>query len=85
MGGDEDLKHTYVGPFNRSLRRPESKTNVLVPSSSALADLLALGGFHFVVEEDVRLLLESPLGLHGQFGRHVCGTFSTVVSKGSAN
>lgn len=74
-------KHTYVGPLNRSLRGPESKSNVLVPSSSALANLLALRAFRFGVEEDVRLLLESPLGLHCQFGRHNCGTSLTVVLK----
>lgn len=84
-GDDEELKHTYVGPLNCSLRRPKSKSNVLVPSSSALAHLLALRAFRFGVEEYVRLLLESPLGLHGQFGRHDCGTLSTVMLEESTN
>lgn len=42
----------------------ETKTDLLIPSLGLLVDL-GLG-----VLEDVRLLLESTLGLNGQFGRH---------------
>ena len=63
---------TDVGPVNGRLRRPETQTNVLVPSPSALANSLALRALVLGVEEDVRLLLEGSLRLHGEFGRHDC-------------
>jgi len=58
-----------VAAFNRILWCAESQSNVLVPSSSSLADSGGLG-LRLGVEEDMGLLLESPLGLNGQFGRH---------------
>lgn len=83
-GNDQELERTYVGSLNRSLWRPESKSNVLVPSSPAFAHLLALRALHLRVKEYVRLFLESPLRLHGQFGRHDCDIPSTMVLEGFA-
>jgi hypothetical protein len=63
--------HTNVVALNRRLRCSETQSNVLVPSSSTLSDTglrLRLG-----VQEDVRLLLERALRLHGEFGGHDCG------------
>ncbi len=61
--------------LNRSLWCSESQTNVLVPSSSSLADGpgLRLG---LRVQEDMGLLLEGTLRLHGKFSGHVCGWWS---------
>jgi hypothetical protein len=58
--------------LNGSDRGPETQTNVLVPSPTALTrpGRLDLG---LAVEEDVRLLLESALALDGQFGSHLVG------------
>jgi hypothetical protein len=55
--------HTNVRALNGGLGRPEAQTDVLVPSPAALADSLALAAGLLVVEEDVRLLLESALAL----------------------
>lgn len=65
------MAHTDVVTLNRSLWCSEAQSNVLVPSSSTLSDAglrLRLG-----VQEDVRLLLERALRLHGEFGGHDCG------------
>ena len=65
-------QHTDVVSLNGGLWCSESQSNVLVPSSSTLANSarlrLGLG-----VEEDVRLLLESTFRLYGEFGGHDCG------------
>jgi hypothetical protein len=63
--------HTDVGSLNGGLWCPESQSNVLVPSSSSLADSARLG-LRLGVEEDVRLLLESALRLNSEFGGHGC-------------
>jgi len=70
---------TNVVALNGGLRGPETQTDVLVPSPATLAHALGLAALALGVEEDVRLLLESALGLDGQFGCHDCGV---VVSKG---
>lgn len=62
------LARTDVAALNGGLGGTETQTNVLVPSSSALARSGALG-LGLGVQEDVRLLLESTLRLDGQFGR----------------
>ncbi len=61
---------------------PESQSDVLVPSSSSRACAPALFGDVgcFVVEEDVRLLLESALALHCEFSGHDCGCNGALVS-----
>lgn len=64
--------HTDVASLDGGLRSPESQPNLLVPSSPTLTDRGRLG-LLLVVEEDVRLLLESALRLHCQFGGHGCG------------
>lgn len=53
----------------------ETQTNILIPSPAALANAVRLGrlGAALVVEEDVRLLLESALALDRQLCRHDCG------------
>lgn len=66
-----DLR-TNVVAFNRRLWRSESQSNVFVPSSSSLSDSAGLG-LCLRVQEDVRLLLEGALRLHGKFGGHDCG------------
>jgi hypothetical protein len=48
----------------------ETQTDILIPSSSALARSGGLG-LGLGVLEDVRLLLESTLRLDGQLGRHL--------------
>ena len=58
---------TDVAALNGGLGGTETQTNILVPSSSALARSGALG-LGLGVQEDVRLLLESTLRLDGQFG-----------------
>lgn len=55
--------HTNVRALNGGLGCPETETDVLVPSPAALANSLALAAGLLVVEEDVRLLLESTLAL----------------------
>lgn len=64
--------HTDVVALNRVLWGLEAQADVLVPSSSTLADSARLG-LRLGVEEDVRLLLESALRLDGKFGGHGCG------------
>ncbi len=55
--------------LNGGRGRPETETDILVPSlSSTLLRRPVL-----LVLEDVRLLLESTLRLDCQLGRHVCG------------
>lgn len=63
--------HTNVVAVDGSRGSPEAKTNVLEPSSAALANSLALAGL-LVVEEDVGLFLVSALALDSQLSRHVC-------------
>ena len=70
---DDSTQRTDVGSVNGRLRRPETQTNVLVPSPTSLADSLALRALVLGVEKDVGLLLEGSLRLHGKFGRHGCG------------
>lgn len=62
-----------VVSLNGSLGGPEAQTNVLVPSPSTLSGPGSLD-LDLGVLEDVRLLLESPLGLYSQFGRHCEGS-----------
>jgi hypothetical protein len=64
-------RHTDIGALDGSLGGSEAQANILVPSSAAVT---RLGGLRLRlrVEEDVRLLLESPLGLNREFCRHVC-------------
>lgn len=72
--------HTDILARDCQLGRPESKTNIFVPSPSSLADrsrLRRLGAL-LVVEEDVWLLLEGALALDCQFGRHDCGGEQSV-------
>ena len=71
------IAHTNVVTLNRRLWCPETQSNVLVPSSSTLSNAglrLRLG-----VQEDVRLLLERTLRLHGEFGGHDCGALVEVA------
>lgn len=67
-GNPSSLARTDVAALNGGLGGAETQTNVLVPSSSALAGSGALG-LGLGVQEDVRLLLESTLALDGQLGR----------------
>ena len=66
--------------LNRSLWCSEAQSNVLVPSSSTLSD--AGLGLRLGVQEDVRLLLERALRLHGEFGGHDCGDGVVVEGVG---
>lgn len=63
---------TDVRALNGGLGRPEAQTDVLVPSLATLSLSLRLAA-GLLVLEDVRLLLERALALHGQLGRHDCG------------
>ena len=63
---------TDICSVNSSLRCLESQSDILEPSSSTLADSLALCSLALLVEENVRLLLESTFRLNGQLGRHDC-------------
>jgi hypothetical protein len=63
--------HTDVVALNGGLGGTETETDILVPAAG-LTSLLGLG-LRLRVLEDVRLLLESALGLDGQLGRHGCG------------
>jgi hypothetical protein len=71
--------HTDIVALNGGLWCSESQSNVLVPSSSALANSGGLR-LRLGVQEDVRLLLERALRLHGKFGGHDCG--DSVVVEG---
>lgn len=64
-----------VAALNGGLGGSETQTDVLIPSSAALARSGALG-LGLRVLEDVRLLLESTLRLDGQLGRHLELSFS---------
>lgn len=68
------------------LRCLEAETDVLVPSSAVLTGAGGLG-FDLVVEEDVRLLLESTLALYGKFGGHDCGRMLlyAIAKRGSSS
>ena len=79
------VPHTDVGTLNGGLWCAESQSNVLVPSSSSLANSAGLR-LRLGVQEDVRLLLESALRLHSQFGGHDCGFrgLSKVASRGGS-
>lgn len=69
---DETSEWTFlvdVGPLNGGLWGFETQSNVLVPSPSTFSDP-ALRGAGLVGEEDVGLLLESTLRLHGKLGGH---------------
>lgn len=70
-----EVVHTDVGALNGGLGGTETETDILVPAATG-GGLLA-GGLALSVEEDVRLLLESALGLDGQLGGHCCGVVST--------
>ena len=72
------MSRTNVASLNGSLGCSETQSNVLIPSSTTLADLLALR-FYLRVGKDVRLLLERTLRLDGQLCRHVC--YSNVGSR----
>jgi hypothetical protein len=63
--------HTDVGALDSGLGGTEAQTDILVPAAAG-TNLLGLG-LGLGVKEDVRLLLESALGLDGQLGRHGCG------------
>ena len=71
------IPRTDVVTLNRSLWCSEAQSNVLVPSSSTLSD--AGLGLRLGVQEDVRLLLERALRLHGEFGGHDCGVVEVEV------
>lgn len=75
----QHVARTDVGALNGGLGGSETKTDVLVPSAATLARSGALGSGLRVLE-DVRLLLESALGLNGQLGRPD-GKLATGVSK----
>lgn len=62
-------KLTDISPLNGVLGSLETQANILVPSPSSLTDP-AVRGTGLIGEKDVGLLLESPLGLDGQFGGH---------------
>lgn len=74
-------RHTNVVALNGGLWGLETQTNVLVPSATSLAGSRSLD-LDLGVEEDVRLLLESALGLDGQFGSHFCGWWMSRLSVG---
>ena len=69
---DLEIPHTNIGSLNGGLWCPESQSNILIPSSSSLSDSAGLG-LNLLVEEDVRLLLESAFALDSEFGGHGCG------------
>lgn len=71
--------HTDVAALNGGLGSTESQTDVLVPSSSVLSRAGGLG-LDLGVLEDVRLLLESALGLDCQLGRPNLISISTSIN-----
>ena len=73
---------TDVGTLDGVLGGLETETNILKPSASTLSDS-ALGGADLLGGEDVGLLLESTLGLDGEFGGHGCYLVSGVSKFGS--
>jgi len=74
-------RRTDVVSLNGGLWCAESQSNVLVPSASSLANSRRLD-LRLGVEEDVWLLLVSPLGLDGQFGCHNCVVVVKVAIRG---
>lgn len=66
--------HTDVAALDGGQRGTETETDLLVPPAS-LISLLGGLGLGLGVQEDVRLLLESALGLDVQLGGHGCGCF----------
>ena len=74
-------RHTDVGTLNGGLWRSEAQTNIFEPSSTSLA-ALALRRLGLVVEEDMRLLLESALGLDSQLGGHACDCVTRTAWNG---
>lgn len=64
--------HTNVGALDCGLRGPEAQSNIFVPSSPTLSNSCAFSSLCLLVDENMRLLLESALRLHRQFSRHVC-------------
>ena len=64
------FERTDVAALNGGLGGTETQTDILVPSSATLARSGRLG-LSLGVEKDVRLLLESALGLDCQLGRPV--------------
>jgi hypothetical protein len=75
------ITHTNIVALNGGLWCSESQSNVLVPSSSALANSGGLR-LRLGVQEYVRLLLERALRLHGKFGGHDCGDGVVVEGVG---
>lgn len=69
-----------VAALNGGLGGAEAETDVLVPSPATLSRPGRLD-LDLGVLEDVRLLLESPLGLDSKFGRHGCGCVGRVERK----
>ena len=76
-------RHTDVAALNGGLGGTEPKADVLVPSPATLAGPRGLD-LGLGVLEDVRLLLESPLGLNSELGRHGvgCGRWLIWRAKG---
>lgn len=64
-------RRTDVVTLDGGLWCAETQSNVLVPSASSFANSRRLD-LRLGVQEDVWLLLVSPLGLDGQFGCHDC-------------
>lgn len=64
-------RRTDVVTLDGGLWCTETQSNVLIPSSSSFANSRRLD-LRLGVQEDVWLLLVSPLGLDGQFSCHDC-------------
>lgn len=65
-------RHTDVFSLDGVPGSAETETDILVPSPASLPWLAGLRRAALVVEEHVRLLLESALALDGKLGRHGC-------------
>ena len=63
------LAHTNVVALDGGLWGPETEADILIPPPSTFSGPRSLN-LNLGVLENVRLLLESPLGLDSQFGRH---------------
>jgi hypothetical protein len=72
-------RQTDVRALNGGLGGLESQTDILVPSPSSLSNS-ALRGTDLLGGEDVRLLLESALGLDGKLSGHGCEWISSLRS-----
>jgi len=70
-----------IASLNGGLWCAETQTDILIPSSPTLSDLLALG-LRLGVDEDVRLLLERTFRLDGQLGRHNCEMIDSNTDSG---